>query len=70
MEILEILWLSSLNATANQIPELLKHLKFSRIFLKTIFPEDLSIDSLQYIPFGDGQTFEMKADQIEKNKVI
>lgn len=35
----------------------------------TIFPEGFAIDSLPFVPFSKGATFEMKADIIEKNKV-
>lgn len=35
----------------------------------TIFPSGFAIDSIKYIPFSDGNEFEMKADVIEKNKV-
>ncbi|MAY83124.1 MAG: hypothetical protein CMP59_03240 [Flavobacteriales bacterium] len=30
---------------------------------------DISVDSLKYIPFSEGNTFKMQADVIEKNKV-
>ena len=36
---------------------------------RTTFAEDFAVDSLKYIPFSDGNTFEIKAGQIEKNKV-
>lgn len=35
----------------------------------TIFPNNFPIDSLEIIPFGDGEKFEMQAGIIEKNKV-
>lgn len=36
---------------------------------KSIFPDDFAIDSLEIIPFGEGEKFEMQAGVIEKNKV-
>lgn len=35
----------------------------------SIFAEGFAIDSLKIIPFSGGNMFDMKADQIEKNKV-
>ena len=35
----------------------------------TLFDIGYNIDSLQYVPFSDGQKFELKAGEIEKNKL-
>ena len=35
----------------------------------TIFEDDVVIDSLKYVPFGEGEEFKIQAGVIEKNKV-
>lgn len=36
----------------------------------SIFPSDYAVDSLPFIPFGEGAKFEMKSGEIEKGKVM
>ena len=36
----------------------------------TLFPTDYFVDSLRYVPFSDGQEFELQAGEIEKNKLL
>lgn len=36
----------------------------------SIFPASYPVDSLPFVPFGEGAKFEMKAGEIEKGKVM